>query len=158
MEKQKAKTPARLKIIENDSWLSPFENAINGRHQAVINKVKELTGGSMKLSDFADGYLYFGLHKEKKEWVFREWAPNATKIYLIGDFNNWEEDENFRLKKIEGTGNWEIKLPLRAIKHKDLYKMKVYWDNGCGERIPAWCQRVVQDEKNKNLQCPSLES
>lgn len=149
MEKQKAKTPARLKIIENDSWLSPFENAINGRHQAVINKVKELTGGSMKLSDFADGYLYFGLHKEKKEWVFREWAPNATKIYLIGDFNNWEEEENFRLKKIEGTGNWEIKLPLRAIKHKDLYKMKVYWDNGCGERIPAWCQRVVQDEKTK---------
>lgn len=150
MEKQKAKTPARLKIIENDSWLSPFENAINGRHQAVINKAKELTGGNMKkLSDFADGYLYFGLHKEKKEWVFREWAPNATKIYLIGDFNNWKEDEKFRLKEIEGTGNWEIKLPLRILKHKDLYKMKVYWEYGCGERIPAWCQRVVQDEKTK---------
>lgn len=149
MEKQIKKAPARLRIIENDGWLAPFEAAINGRHQAAINKAKELTNGSMKLSEFADGYLYFGLHKEKKGWVFREWAPNATKIYLIGDFNNWQEDENFRLQRIEGTGNWEIKLPLRALKHKDLYKMKVYWDNGCGERIPAWCQRVVQDDKTK---------
>ena len=141
--------PARLKIIANDDWLAPFENAINGRHQAAINKVKELTGGRHSLSDFADGYLYFGLHKEKKEWVFREWAPNATKIYLIGDFNNWTEDERFRLQRIDGTGNWEIKLPLRTLKHKALYKMKVYWDGGCGERIPAWCQRVVQDEETK---------
>ena len=33
--------------------------------------------------------------------------------------------------------------------HKDLYKMKVYWEGGQGERIPAWCQRVVQDETTK---------
>ena len=149
MERQNQKAPDRLKIIANDGWLAPFENAINGRHQAAVNKVKELTGGRHSLSDFADGYLYFGLHKEKKEWVFREWAPNATKIYLIGDFNNWTEDERFRLQRIDGTGNWEIKLPLRTLKHKALYKMKVYWDGGCGERIPAWCQRVVQDEETK---------
>lgn len=33
--------------------------------------------------------------------------------------------------------------------HKDLYKMKVYWDGGEGERIPAWCRRVVQDDVTK---------
>ena len=35
------------------------------------------------------------------------------------------------------------------MKHGDLYKMKVYWDGGSGERIPAWCQRVVQDDTTK---------
>jgi hypothetical protein len=33
----------------------------------------------MTLSDFADGYDYYGLHKVKDGWVFREWAPNYLK-------------------------------------------------------------------------------
>ena len=36
-----------------------------------------------------------------------------------------------------------------VLKHGDLYKLKVYWDGGCGERIPAWVRRVVQDEQTK---------
>ena len=93
--------------------------------------------GKRKLSDFATGHLYFGLHKLPKGWVFREWAPNATDIYLIGDFNNWQEDEKYRCKRIEGTGNWELKLSEKALKHGQLYKMKVKWNGGEGERIPA---------------------
>ena len=30
--------------------------------------------------------------------------------------------------------------------HGDLYKMIVYWEGGMGERIPAYANRVVQDE------------
>ena len=92
---------------------------------------------------------YFGLHREGRNWVFREWAPNATDIYLIGDFNEWKESEDYRLKRLGNSGNWEIVLPQSAMKHLDLYKMKVYWKGGCGERIPAWCRRVVQDEQTK---------
>ena len=40
-------------------------------------------------------------------------------------------------------------MPRKALRHGQLYKMKVYWDGGCGERIPAWCRRVVQDEQTK---------
>ena len=29
------------------------------------------------------------------------------------------------------------------------YKMRVHWEGGEGERIPAWAQRVVQDESSK---------
>lgn len=76
-----------LNIIKNDPWLEPYSDAIVGRHQHAIAKEQELAG-KKTLSDFASGYLYFGLHKEDKGWVFREWAPNATAIYLIGDFNN----------------------------------------------------------------------
>ena len=63
--------------------------------------------------------------------------PTSTKIFLIGDFNGWKESEEFELKPVGTFGNWEIKLPLSAMKHGDLYKMKVYWDGGSGERIPC---------------------
>lgn len=146
---RKRERDLRLKIVKNDPWLAPYNDAIQGRHDHVLSKMEELTGGSKSLSDFADGHLYFGLHREADRWVFREWAPNATDIYLIGDFNQWKELEAYRLHRVGDTGNWEIELPLGAMKHLDLYKMKVYWDGGCGERIPAWCQRVVQDDRTK---------
>ena len=140
----------KLRLLKNDSWLEPFENAINGRHAHVMDKVKELTNNGRKtLTDFASGHLYFGLHRTDRGWVFREWAPNATEIYLIGDFNDWQEKPEFRLKRLRNTGNWEIKLKPNVLKHGDLYKLKVYWDGGCGERIPAWVRRVVQDEQTK---------
>lgn len=139
----------RLKIVKNDPWLAPYNDAIQGRHDHVLSKLRELTGDGKHLADFADGHLYFGLHRENDRWVFREWAPNATAIYLIGDFNHWEVREDYRLHRIGNNGNWEIELPLDALKHLDLYKMMVYWDGGSGERIPAWCQRVVQDEQTK---------
>lgn len=150
---------SRLKLVKNDPWLEPYNEIIQGRHGHVLDKIAELTGGKTTLSDFADGHLYFGLHKTARQWVFREWAPNATAIYLIGDFNNWTEDEKYRLSPVGNSGNWELKLPLKAMKHLDLYKMKVYWEGGCGERIPAWCQRVIQDEETKifsaQVWCPA---
>ena len=140
----------KLRLVKNDPWLEPFESAINGRHRHALEKVKQLTGNGRKtLSDFASGYLYFGLHRTDTRWVFREWAPNATEIYLIGSFNNWEERPEFKLKPIKKTGNWEIKLRPGLLKHGDLYKLKIYWKDGCGERIPAWATRVVQDEQTK---------
>lgn len=137
-----------LNIIKNDPWLEPYADAINGRHQHVVEKEKELVG-KKTLSDFATGHMYFGLHRTDKGWTFREWAPNATEIYLVGDFNDWQEKPAFRMKRVRKTGNWEINLPEKAMKHGDLYKLKVYWEGGCGERIPAWATRVVQDEQTK---------
>ena len=144
-------TPKHIGIVASDPYLEPYEDAIRGRHEHALWKIGQLTrNGRQTLSDFADGYKYFGLHKVPRGgWVFREWAPTATDIYLVGDFNNWTEDEKYRCKRIEGTGNWELKLPAKAMKHGQLYKMHVKWDGGDGERIPAWCQRVVQDEVTK---------
>ena len=134
-----------LKIIQNDPLLLPYSAALEGRHEYVQTKINELTnGGEITLSDFATGYLYFGLHKIKRSWYFREWAPNATAIYLIGDFNDWEKDDKFRLYPI-GNGNWEGKFHEKSIKHGDLYKLLIEWNGGSGERIPAWTRRVVQD-------------
>ena len=147
---KKVEEPQHIGLVRNDSWLEPFEAAIRGRHDHAQWKISQLTrNGKQTLSQFASGHLYFGLHKLTKGWVFREWAPNATEIYLIGDFNNWQESEKYKCKRIEGTGNWELKLSEKALKHGDLYKMKVKWNGGEGERIPAWCRRVVQDDQTK---------
>ncbi len=149
-----------LELIKGDQWLKPFEEAITGRHLYALRKMQELTGGKQSLSEFASGYLYFGLHRNKDKWVFREWAPNATRMFLIGDFNNWKEVPDYELQRV-ANGIWEVSLPLNSIHHGDLYKMRVYWNGGSGERIPAWCRRVVQDERTKifsaqvwNPDCP----
>ncbi|MBR2619201.1 MAG: 1,4-alpha-glucan-branching enzyme, partial [Paludibacteraceae bacterium] len=137
-----------LKLIQNDSWLEPYRQAIEGRYNYAIQREKELTGGKQKLADFASGYLYFGLHKTNDGWIFREWAPNATEIFLIGDFNQWQRIDSYRLKRKE-NGVFEGVFPENAMKHGDLYKLVVCWNGSCGERIPAWCRRVVQDENTK---------
>ena len=143
-------TAPKLKLIENDPWLEPFAPAIEGRYQRVLDKELELTGGKMSLTEFASGHMYFGLHRTRKGWVFREWAPNAKDIYLIGDFNNWQVKPEYRLKKVKrSNGVWELELKAEEMKHGDLFKMKVYWEGGEGERIPAWANRVVQDEATK---------
>ena len=133
-----------LNIIKNDPWLEPYADAITGRYQDAVNKERELVGKGGSLVDFANAHHYFGLHRTAEGWVFREWAPNATDIVLIGDFTRWQEMAKYRLVRLE-NGVWELKLKHDDLHHGDLYKMIVYWDGGMGERIPAYANRVVQD-------------
>ena len=142
--------PMHIGLVAKDPWLEPYENAIKGRHDHAMWMMDRLTGGGkMKLSEFASGYLYYGLHKTDKGWVLREWAPNATEIYIIGDFNGWKEDKKYAMKKMKNGQDWEIKLPAKLLNHGDLFKLLVKWEGGQGERIPAWIRRVVQDEETK---------
>lgn len=138
-----------LKIITDDPSLKPYRSAISGRHNYALERESELLGTDNRtLSDFASGYLYFGLHKVKRSWIFREWAPNATAIYLIGNFSDWKPKEKYRLTRLDND-IWEIKVSDRVLRHQDLYKLYVEWNGGSGERIPAWANRVVQDEQTK---------
>ena len=137
-----------LPIIKSDPYLVPFADAIYGRYEHFNKMEKKLTGDNQSLSDFATGYLYFGLHRQTDGWVFREWAPNATAIFLIGDFNNWQRHPDYQLKKML-NGIWEVHLPDYAMAHTQLYKLLIEWEGGSGERIPAWARRVVQDEQTK---------
>ncbi|HEY5470965.1 MAG TPA: alpha amylase C-terminal domain-containing protein [Bacteroidales bacterium] len=139
-------TPASF--YKSDSWLDPFVGTIESRITKCLAKEKELTGDHT-LSDFAAGHHYYGLHREKDQFVMREWAPNATSIYVTGTFNAWKEEESFSMKRINSMGDWEIALPAETLKHGDLYKLSVHWKGGQGERIPAYANRVVQDDKTK---------
>jgi len=71
----------QLELIKNDPWLEPYKKFIEGRFNYAVSKEASLThGGKQTLSEFASGYMYFGLHRTPSGWVFREWAPNATAI------------------------------------------------------------------------------
>ncbi|MFA5419219.1 MAG: alpha amylase C-terminal domain-containing protein, partial [Bacteroidales bacterium] len=136
----------KLPLVQNDPWLEPYNGVLLHRHQRTMQKLLNLTDGTGKLIDFANGHLYFGLHRTPDGWVFREWAPNATAIYLLGDFNDWKKGSDFKLISLE-NGVWEVSFSPDTLHHGMLYKLLMEWDGGSGERIPAWCKRVVQDEK-----------
>jgi 1,4-alpha-glucan branching enzyme len=134
-------------LIRNDQWLEPYRAAIVRRMEKTLAKGKELAGRG-SLQSFASGHLWFGLHGNKKSRVIREWAPNAREIYLLGDFNHWHVEEDFRFKPL-AHGNWELILDGGILTHGDHYKLLVRWEGGEGERIPVWCTRVVQDPVTK---------
>ncbi len=148
MKTEKKARKSRLKLIKNDPWLEPYSVAIEGRHQDAIRRESELTSKSGSLSEFANAHNYFGLHRQADgSWIFREQAPNATAITLIGDFNDFKPTKKYALKKLKGSyGVWEGRFPADAIKHGQYYKMLVEWPGGSGERIPAYATRVVQAE------------
>lgn len=137
---------SKLNILKNDPWLEPYSEAIEGRHEDAVRKEKELTRTTRSLNNFANAHHYFGLHRDNDGWVFREWAPNATAITLIGDFSGWKPDDRFALTRLD-NGVWELRMESDAIRHGQLYKMLVGWNGGQGERIPAYATRVVQDEQ-----------
>ena len=135
-----------LKLLLNDPWLNPYEEVIRKRHLQATQKEQELSDMHGSLPEFANGHLFFGLHRTGKGWIFREWAPNATTMYLIGVFSDWQEREEFQLKKTK-HGVWEIILATEQLKHEDLYRVSIHWPGGQGDRIPSYARRVVQDEK-----------
>lgn len=136
-----------LNLIKNDPWLKNFSSVILSRYNEALRKEDELTGGN-SLRDFASGYLWYGLHRTESGWVIRDWAPNATQIYLIGDCNGWKEDPAYQFNAI-GNGNWELHLHFGQLKHGDLYAFSIHWNGGQGTRIPAWVNRAVQDDATK---------
>ncbi len=136
------------KIYKTDPYLEPFKEAIEARHERILAARKKIAGDG-SLSEGINNHLYYGLHKEPDgSWVIREWAPNASRLYLEGDFNNWKRTSAYEFKAV-GAGNWELRMDGMFLNHGDLYKLYVEWPGGGGERIPAYCTRLVQDSKTK---------
>ena len=133
----------------DDGYLKPFEFAIRGRAQRAADRAKELTEGKVSLADWANAHNYFGLHRDQEGWVFREWAPHATSMWLVGDFNGWKIDPDFEVFRIEGTDTWERRIAADKIRHGDKFHLEMRWDGGHGERIPAYARYVTQDDQTK---------
>ena len=135
---------SKLRLIQNDSWLKPFEPIIEKRHNKTLLKLKELSIVDKPLKESVNGYLYYGLHPTESGWVIREWAPMAKTIYIIGEFSGWKAMPEYKFSALE-NGNWECIIPHDILKHKMLYKLLIDWGTGSHERIPAYCTRVIQD-------------
>ena len=141
-----ASTP---RLVQDDPYLAPYAESIARRIQLTKEMETRLTGGKITLADFAAGHEYFGLHRQGEEWILREWAPNATAITLIGTFSQWREDFGLALHRLNDEGVWELQLPAAALAHGDLYRLRMHWHGGSGDRLSAYARRVVQDEHTK---------
>ncbi|MDR1670897.1 MAG: alpha amylase C-terminal domain-containing protein [Alistipes sp.] len=148
-----AQKKQRLAIVERDEWLWPVEDEINARHDRYESRLRALAG-SGTLSDFANGYKWFGFQRDDAldGWWFREWLPEARDVYLFGDFNGWQRT-SMRLDR-GADGVWSVFLPDAMygdrLVHGSLYKIHVHGANGWHDRIPAYARRVVQNDGTKD--------
>lgn len=143
------KKPVVPILVKNDPWLAPHQEEISNRMNRQSERLKGLEKKYGSLSEFADGYKYFGLNYDKKlkGWYYREWAPQAKTLSLIGDFNDWNR-ESTPLKPLE-NGIWEVflddKTYGKTFKHETKFKVHVEGINGRHDKLPAYANYVVQD-------------
>src|ERR1700722_13458503 len=82
------------KLLDIDPWLTPYADRVRDRcahYQAVLGRL-DASGGL--LGQVSHGHQYFGFNRGElwgKGGVwYREWAPMALQLRVIGDFNNWD--------------------------------------------------------------------
>ena len=86
---------------------------------------------SQEMETFARGenfhaQTFLGAHPATKAgYVFRVWAPKAQQIWLVGEFNDWQEDLPM---KLGDHGIWSVVAP--NAKHGQMYKFKVKQHDG----------------------------
>lgn len=145
----------KLALVEQDAWLEPVQEAVYQRYERFASKQNELTSQAGSLLAFAQAYKKLGIHfsKEEQAWIYREWAPAAKGLFLIGDFNNWEYFTHPLTQ--QDNGIWEIKLPFEKYKntftHLSKVKVVVQTNDSTQARIPAYITRVIQNEENKDF-------
>ena len=71
---------------------------------------------------YYQAYEYLGAHPYKDGYIFRTWAPNATKIQVLGDFNNWDNTAS-PMTRLNKEGVWEAFIP--GAKALDKYKFEI---------------------------------
>ena len=132
-------------LLKADPYLKPYTEVIRKRLHKIEKMHARLTQKKKSLAEFALGHLHYGLHRVASGWILREWAPNASAVYLIGDMTDWKELSSYRFQRINTYGDWELCMPQNAVSHGQHYCLRLHWPGGQGNRIPAYCQRVVQD-------------
>ncbi|REE00560.1 alpha amylase C-terminal domain-containing protein [Marinoscillum furvescens] len=138
-------------LVKNDPWLEPYEGEITDRIERFETRKKELIATYGSVRDFASGYDYLGFNydRKKKGWWYREWAPAAEQLSLIGEFNQWDREAT-PMTRNEGD-IWEVFLPdsdhKASLTHGSMVKVHVRTPHGGMDRIPAYARYVTQDEK-----------
>jgi 1,4-alpha-glucan branching enzyme len=139
-------------LVAWDPWLEPYANALRHRHRNFLASVQRIVEASGSLAAFSRGHQYFGLNREQQGGrpgvSYREWAPGAQALFLMGDFNGWDR-QSHPLNR-DAFGVWSIFLPddqyADRLVHASRLKVHVQSAAGAMDRIPAYVRRVVYDE------------
>ncbi|KAH3744490.1 1,4-alpha-glucan branching enzyme [Pelomyxa schiedti] len=147
------------KIIQWDSWLAPYAEILRSRYARYLELKDNLERSEGGLVQFAHSYQRYGFNRTRdannQEGIsFRDWAPGAHSLSLIGEFNHW--DRSLNPLERDQFGNWSTFLPDRdgtpVIPHGSKVKLALQFADGHWEtRIPCWIRRVVQDT------CPEFD-
>ena len=132
----------QYKIMERDPYLANYAGDIELRMNLYKDTKKKLVGKNGKLTDFANGHKYYGFHPSQQGWVYREWAPGADAMAVIGDFNHWDPEAS-PMKRINENGDWEVEV--KELPHQSRVKVRVTRNGDSFDRIPLYIHRVVQD-------------
>ena len=139
------------KIFEHDKGLLPYRADIEQRMLNYFNKRSELVGKDGSLSDFANAHEYFGFHRTKSGWVYREWAPAADELFLTGDMVSWNIYA-LPMTRLE-NGVFEVYLEGKDALWNGCHVQTIVKKNGeIMRRIPLYIRRVLQD-KDTHLWC-----
>ena len=144
-------------LIKIDPWLGPYSGRLaerQSRYKAALAKF-DASGGL--LGQISQGHKYFGFnrgefHGKSGVW-YREWAPGALQLRVIGDFNQWNRWANPMVR--DEFGVWGLFFPDdqfgSRLVHGGAVKVHVIGEDGSGtDRIPAYIRRVVQDERTSD--------
>ena len=136
-----------ITIVTEDPWLAPYKENIQHRINTYKKTLSNISKKHHSLIDFASIHTYLGFNydAENKGWWYREWAPNAESLTLIGDFDHWKK--GIPLKLTSG-GIWEVFIASpNSLSHQSKVKVRVKSKEKEEERIPACILRTVQDPK-----------
>lgn len=82
-------------VVKIDPWLEPFSHTLRHRYSAFQKWVDTICKYEGGLAKFSQGYEKMGFNiSPNGDITYREWAPNATAAYLIGDFSTFFPCEN----------------------------------------------------------------
>ena len=134
------------RLLELNPQLTAFAGDIDLRMFLYRATKSRILDKDQTLNDFANAHNYYGFHRTKTGWIYREWAPSAYQLYLTGDFNGWNQTSH-PLSRTD-NGNWEIELEGEDSLWEGC-KVKTVVDANMTrtEHIPLYARRVVQDPK-----------
>lgn len=151
------KPPDGTGLIDIDGWLRPYADRLRHRYRRYQETRQRILAAAGSLTDFARAYTYLGFNRGQRDgqpgvW-YREWAPNAIALSLIGEFNGWDRLSHQLTRGPDGI--WSIFLPddeyAARLTHASRIKVHVHSALGPLDRVPAYIRRAVKDEHSHDF-------
>ncbi len=138
-------------LITHDPWLQPFSDQLRRRFRHTQQRLFDIAPDGDLTGSISQGHRYYGFNRGENEGVpgvwYREWAPAAYNLSLIGDFNDW--DRSASPMQRDQFGVWSLFLPDSIYSERLTHgsRLKVHVESAAGgqDRIPAYIRRVVQE-------------
>jgi 1,4-alpha-glucan branching enzyme len=143
-------------LITIDPWLAPYAGELRARYARYRNMLSRLTAHHANLASFATAHHHLGFtrgdHAGTPGTWYREWAPAAHALALIGDFNGWDRSAHPLAR--DEYGIWSRFFPDTpagaAFPHDAPVKVYVRSDTGGADRLPAYIRRVTFNPDGTN--------